>query len=79
LSIFVDENPDKVPISALRYLIGECNYGGRVTEELDRRTLMVLMGEYFNESMYDDDYRFSPSGIYYAPKHGDYESYIKYA
>lgn len=79
LSIFVDENPDKVPLSALRYLVGECNYGGRVTEELDRRTLMVLMGEYFTEAIYDDEYRFSPSGIYYAPKHGEYESYIKYA
>lgn len=79
LSIFVDENPDKVPLPALRYLVGECNYGGRVTEELDRRTLMVLMSDYFSEEIQDDDYKFSPSGIYYAPKFGDYESYIKYS
>lgn len=79
LSIFVDENPENVPLPALRYLVGECNYGGRVTEELDRRTLMVLMNDYFCEDIQDDDYKFSPSGIYYAPKFGDYESYIKYA
>lgn len=78
LSIFVDENPDKVPISALRYLVGDCNYGGRVTDEYDRRTLAVLMSDYFSDEMYDDDHKFSPSGIYFAPKHGDAESYIKY-
>jgi len=79
LYIFVDENPDKIPISALRYLVGECNYGGRVTEELDRRTLIVFMKDYFCEEMYDDDHKFSPSGIYYAPAHGEYDSYINYA
>lgn len=79
MSIFVDENPDNIPLAALRYLVGECNYGGRVTEELDRRTLMVLMADYFCEEIQDDDHKFSPSGIYYAPKHGDYDSYIKYA
>lgn len=36
------------------------------------------MAEYFCEEIQDDDHKFSPSGIYYAPKHGDYDSYIKY-
>ena len=76
LYIFVDENPDNVPIEALVYLIGECNYGGRVTEDKDRRTLMVLLREYFTDRIFSDDYTFSPSGIYYAPKFGNYEDYI---
>jgi dynein heavy chain len=79
LAIFLDEYPDKTPFDALRYLTGECNYGGRVTEGLDRRTLMVLMEEYYCEAIFDDNYKFSPSGIYYAPKHGEYDSYIEYA
>ena len=40
---------------------------------------MVLLDEYFTEEIFDDNYKFSPSGIYYAPKHGEYESYIEYA
>ncbi len=68
-----------MPLEALVYLIGECNYGGRVTEDKDRRTLMVLLREYFTEQIFRDEYTFSPSGIYYAPKHGNYEEYIDYA
>lgn len=40
---------------------------------------MVLLEDYYNESLLDDGYKFSPSGIYYAPKHGEYDSYIEYA
>lgn len=79
LSIFLDEYPDKVPFDALIYLTGECNYGGRVTDKHDRRTLMVLLSDYYNANMFDDEHKFSPSGIYFAPKHGEYESYIEYA
>lgn len=31
---FVDRY-DSVPFEALNYLIGQCNYGGRVTESAD--------------------------------------------
>ena len=79
LSIFIDEYPDKTPFEALRYLTGECNYGGRVTDTHDRRCLAVLLKNYYCENIFDDDYKFSPSGIYQAPPHGEYESYIEYA
>ena len=40
---------------------------------------MVLMKDYYCENIFDDNYKFSPSGIFYAPKFGEYESYIEYA
>lgn len=35
--------------------------------------------QFYNPSIYeDDDYKFSPSGLYYAPKHTDYQGYLDY-
>merc|ERR1712127_858815 len=79
LQIFIDQYPEKVPLDALNYLTGECNYGGRVTDDKDRRLMEVALKDYFNEEVFsNDDYKFSPSGIYYAPKHTEYEGYIDY-
>eukprot|EP00842_Homolaphlyctis_polyrhiza_P000439 jgi/Hompol1/1396/HPOL_002693-RA len=69
---------DIVPWSALAYLAGECNYGGRVTDDRDRRTLMSLLSIVYTPDILDDEYRLSASGIYFAPPKGSYDSYIKY-
>ena len=79
LSIFIDEYPEKAPLDALNYLTGECNYGGRVTDDKDRTLMEVVLKSFYCEATFrDDDYKFSPSGIYYAPKFSDYDGYIEY-
>lgn len=79
LQLFIDEYPDAVPLDAINYLTGECNYGGRVTDDKDRRLMEKVLLQFYNPSIYeDDDYKFSPSGLYYSPKHTDYQGYIDY-
>jgi len=78
LNIFINEYPDKTPFDALHYCIGHCNYGGRVTDAKDRVTLMCLLETYFREEIFTEDYKFSPSGLFYSPKVGEMEDYKAY-
>eukprot|EP00961_Rhodomonas_salina_P122705 1652588-Rhodomonas_salina.1 len=52
---------------ALQYLICECNYGGRVTDDKDRRYLNCAMADYYLPAAYTDGYALSPSGNYTCP------------
>ena len=65
-------------LQALAYLTGECNYGGRVTDSHDRRTLASILSLFYTPAIFDPDYRFSPSGLYGAPPDGDYPAYLDF-
>ncbi|WAQ96862.1 DYH3-like protein [Mya arenaria] len=70
---------EELPLQALSYLTGECNYGGRVTDDKDRRLLNALLSICYNRQIVNDDnYRFSESGLYFAPPDTTYQGYIDY-
>lgn len=52
LRMFVDEY-DEPPLDMLVYTCGECNYGGKVTDAKDRRTLMTILAAFYNEDVLD--------------------------
>lgn len=65
--MFLDEN-DKIPFEALKYLIAECNYGGRVTDDKDRRLITTLLNDYFNYNVLNDkNYKFGPDDKFKLP------------
>jgi len=61
---------DETPWDAMKFMTGEINYGGRVTDDIDRKLLMNILSIYQTEELLTmDDYIFSKSGQYFVPKH----------
>ena len=54
LRMFI-ENDKNIPFEGHKYLTGECNYGGRVTDDKDRRLLISLLNHFYNEETVDTD------------------------
>lgn len=78
LQLFINEY-DTIPFEAISYLTGECNYGGRVTDDWDRRLLLTMLADFYNSQIIENPhYKFSPSGNYYAPPKGTYDDYIEF-
>lgn len=75
---FFLEDFEGVPLKALQYMVAEANYGGRVTDNQDRRLINEILQDYYTMDILDPNYKFSQSGIYYAPAEGSLSSYLDY-
>ena len=74
--VFLDEYPEKIPFDAMKYLIAEANYGGRVTDDFDRRLVNVYIGELFcDEAVNTENFLLSELSDYYIPDEGDLNHY----
>ncbi|RUS78130.1 hypothetical protein EGW08_014103, partial [Elysia chlorotica] len=68
-----------IPWDALIYITGEITYGGRVTDAQDQRCLRTILRLFFKPDTLSVNYKYSESGIYYAPSVkllAAYRSYI---
>lgn len=53
------QNKDEtIPWNSLKYLIGEAMYGGRVTDDYDRRVLVCYLDEYMGDFLFDKNIEF---------------------
>ena len=67
--------PQEIPWDAIVYVVGEITYGGRVTDDWDRRCLLTVLSKYLNEEALNDNYHFRDSGIYKQTVEGNIDHY----
>ena len=78
LSNLLDEYVD-TPWEALKYLIADANYGGRVTDEWDRRILRAYINRYFCEDAISAPmFPLSSMATYYIPESTDLQGCLEY-
>lgn len=69
MRMFLDEYAD-IPFRVLRFLVTEINYGGRVTDDKDRRLINNLVTGFVGPQVMDPGYKFSASGaVLILPTH----------
>jgi len=73
------EDQDEVlPWGSLKYLIGDAMYGGRVSDNMDRRVLVTYLDEYMGDFLFDETQKFffSKAGFdYVLPADGEFDVY----
>ncbi|XP_010633543.1 dynein heavy chain 6, axonemal [Fukomys damarensis] len=76
LNLYCQEG--KIPWDALTYITGEITYGGRVTDTWDQRCLRTVLKRFFSPETLEDDYKYSDSGIYFAPLADSLQEFKEY-
>jgi dynein heavy chain len=73
------DGDEELPWETLRYLIGEAMYGGRVTNDFDRRVMMCYLEEFCGDFIFDTNqqFYFSRAGFdYQVQAHDTLEQYM---
>jgi len=69
---------EKIPWDALRYMVAEANYGGRVTDPNDRVSINLILEDFYNPKMLEKNHKMSESGKYYVPSFGELSTYVDF-
>eukprot|EP01040_Poterioochromonas_malhamensis_P005875 gene5875-6317_t len=73
-----EDQDEFLPWGSLKYLIGDAMYGGRVSDDMDRRILKTYLEEYMGDFLFDDKQKFHFSSVgfnYQLPEYGELENY----
>ncbi|KAJ7552868.1 hypothetical protein O6H91_06G073600 [Diphasiastrum complanatum] len=70
---------EEIPYKVIRFLCGEINYGGRVTDDKDRRLMNNLLLKFINSQIITEPrYNFSESGIFNIPEVNTVSGFLNY-
>lgn len=67
MKMFLDDYVE-IPFNVIRVMCGEINYGGRITDDKDRRLINNLLMTFICEDVLQDGYSFSESNQFVVPE-----------
>mmetsp|Transcript_9721 Transcript_9721/g.9417 ORF Transcript_9721/g.9417 Transcript_9721/m.9417 type:complete len:168 (-) Transcript_9721:776-1279(-) len=71
-------NYEQIPWEALRYMAAEANYGGRVTDPMDRRCIKLILQDFYTPEILKEGYKISGLDKYVTPDEGPLSAYITF-
>jgi len=80
LELFLDAY-DEIPWQVLQFLTSYINYGGRVTDYIDLRTIDVIMKSFYDPNILTPGFKFDDEGVFFShdPDENDpHASYLEY-
>ena len=77
LQHLINENKE-MPFKAFLYLIQECSYGSKISNEVDRKRLEVFIEDYCNQKIIKDPFHsFFNQPQFLIPRRSEYNDYVK--
>jgi dynein heavy chain len=75
----LNDEKDDIAWDAITYLTGHIIYGGRVTDDQDRRCMMSILETFINPAILEEGYAYTSSGVYkLPPKFTDVQGMLDY-
>ena len=69
---------EKIPWDALRYMVAEANYGGRVTDINDRNLIVTILEDFYCPAMLKPGHVMTQCPKYVVPPLGELDTYVSY-
>jgi dynein heavy chain len=77
LRMFLNEY-EVIPYEALNYMAAEANYGGRVTDPMDRRLIKIILKRFYSEDIIKDNFKLTKDGTYKIMDNPNFDSTLDY-
>lgn len=69
---------ENIPFEALNYMAAEANYGGRVTDPMDRRLIKIILKKFYSGEIISNGFQMTKDGIYKILDNPNFENSLEY-
>lgn len=59
-------------------MAAEANYGGRVTDPMDRRLIKIILKRFYSEDIIKDNFKLTKDGVYKIMDNPNFDSTLDY-